>query len=364
MRRLSFLLPAAALAALASLAPVAPLASGCAAVGPDHAALVVEHGDGSVVTRCVAFAAGPISGEELLNESGVAWSGQTFAGFGEAVCALDGEPAQYAACPGKDSYWAVFVARGGGAWQLSSVGISSLTLGDGDAEGIPVRARLGGTGGAGRRGGSVPRRCICGSRPVGGGERRAGQRHSGEHATARRRRDPHGSGDRGPDPNGRRRGNAGRPGGNARTNGAARTGLRCRHRRGRRHPGGDFRPHPAARLSGSGAVGRRRRGPAPGRARRRRAGRAGDPASGRRPTAGAVTATSGSPGSGGPPPPARPPPERPRRAHRTRAAHVRPAPDWRLGPGSSGRSRPSPSPSSPTTPSIAGWSAWSRSTSC
>ena len=136
MRRLSFLLPAAALAALASLAPVAPLASGCAAVGPDHAALVVEHGDGSVVTRCVAFAAGPISGEELLNESGVAWSGQTFAGFGEAVCALDGEPAQYAACPGKDSYWAVFVARGGGAWQLSSVGISSLTLGDGDAEGF------------------------------------------------------------------------------------------------------------------------------------------------------------------------------------------------------------------------------------
>ena len=28
------------------------------------------------------------------------------------------------------------MSRGGGAWQLSSIGISSLTLGDGDAEGF------------------------------------------------------------------------------------------------------------------------------------------------------------------------------------------------------------------------------------
>jgi hypothetical protein len=108
----------------------------CAAAGPNHAALVVEHGDGSVVTRCVAFAADAISGEELLNVSGVAWSSQTFGGFGDAVCALDAEPAHYADCPGKDSYWAVFVARGGGAWQLASVGISTLMLHGGDAEGF------------------------------------------------------------------------------------------------------------------------------------------------------------------------------------------------------------------------------------
>lgn len=139
MRRLALLLPAAvlaALASLASLAPVAPIAPTCAAAGSHHAALVVEHGDGSVVTRCVAFDASSISGEGLLNLSGVAWSSQTFGGFGDAVCVLDGEPARYVDCPGKDSYWAVFVARGGGSWQLADVGISTLALHDGDAEGF------------------------------------------------------------------------------------------------------------------------------------------------------------------------------------------------------------------------------------
>lgn len=124
------------LAALASLAPVSAMVPTCAAAGAHHAALVVDHGDGSAVTRCVAFDTSQISGEQLLTLSGIAWSGQTFGGFGEAVCALDGEPARYVDCPGKDSYWAVFVSNGGGAWQLAGVGISSLVLGDGDAEGF------------------------------------------------------------------------------------------------------------------------------------------------------------------------------------------------------------------------------------
>ena len=124
------------LAALASLAPVSAMVPTCAAAGAHHAALVVDHGDGSAVTRCVAFDTRQISGEQLLTLSGIAWSGQTFGGFGEAVCALDGEPARYVDCPGKESYWAVFVSNGGGAWQLAGVGISSLVLGDGDAEGF------------------------------------------------------------------------------------------------------------------------------------------------------------------------------------------------------------------------------------
>ncbi len=126
----------AVLAALASLAPVAAVVPGCAASGSNHAPLVVEHANGSVVTRCVAFDSGSISGEELLNRSGVAWSGQTFGGFGAAVCALDAEPARYSSCPGQDHYWAVFVSRGGGTWQYANIGISALTLADGDAEGF------------------------------------------------------------------------------------------------------------------------------------------------------------------------------------------------------------------------------------
>jgi hypothetical protein len=127
---------ATAVAALAAVAPGTPLVSSCAGAGPNHAALVVEHGDGSGVTRCVSFDVASVSGEQLLNLSGVAWSGQSFGSFGEAVCAVDAEPAHYYTCPGKDSYWAVFVSRGGSPWQLTSVGISTLTLSDGDAEGL------------------------------------------------------------------------------------------------------------------------------------------------------------------------------------------------------------------------------------
>jgi hypothetical protein len=137
MRRLAMtLVVAASVAAFASLAPGSPVPSACAAAGSHHAALVVEHGDGSVVSKCVAFDASQVTGEELINASGIVWSGQTFGGFGNAVCSMDGEPARYSSCPGKDGYWAVFVVRGGGAWQLSNVGISTLTLADGDAEGF------------------------------------------------------------------------------------------------------------------------------------------------------------------------------------------------------------------------------------
>jgi len=136
MRRLAVLLSAVMLATLAPLAPLAAFVPGCAAAGSGHAAVVVEHGDGSVTTRCVSFGTATVTGEQLLNSSGVAWSGQSFGSYGLAVCALDSEPAHYTGCPGQDSYWAIFVSRGGGAWQLSSIGISSLTLAAGDAEGF------------------------------------------------------------------------------------------------------------------------------------------------------------------------------------------------------------------------------------
>jgi hypothetical protein len=127
---------ALSVAALAALAPGSPLISRCAGAGSGHAALVVEHGDGSVVTRCVPFATASVTGQALLESSGVAWSGQTFGSYGVAVCALDSEPLHYTTCPGQDSYWAIFVSRAGGAWQLSGAGISSLALADGDAEGF------------------------------------------------------------------------------------------------------------------------------------------------------------------------------------------------------------------------------------
>jgi hypothetical protein len=102
----------------------------------NSAAIVIEHGDGTLLDRCVDFDTTSITGEGLLNSSGVAWSGQTFGGFGSAVCAIDAEPAHYSICPGKDSYWAVFVSTGGSAWVLAAAGISSLTMSNGDALGF------------------------------------------------------------------------------------------------------------------------------------------------------------------------------------------------------------------------------------
>jgi hypothetical protein len=127
---------ASAVAALAALAPLSPVASTCAAADSHRAGIVVQHGDGSIVTRCVAFGGDTATAEQLLSRSGIAWSSQTFGGFGAAVCAVDGEPARYVDCPGKDSYWAVFVSRGGTAWQLSAVGVSALELRDGDLAGF------------------------------------------------------------------------------------------------------------------------------------------------------------------------------------------------------------------------------------
>jgi hypothetical protein len=134
--RAGALVVASAVAALASLAPPSPAIRSCAGAGTNHAAIVVQHGNGSVVTRCVAFAGETITGQQLLEQSGISWSGQTFGGFGVAVCALDGEPASYSSCPGATYYWAVFVSRGGAAWQLTAVGVSGLTLRDGDLEGF------------------------------------------------------------------------------------------------------------------------------------------------------------------------------------------------------------------------------------
>jgi hypothetical protein len=121
---------------LAFLVPASPFASSCAAAGSHSAALVIEHGDGTLLTQCVAFDATSITGEGLLNSSGVAWSGQTFGGFGVAVCAIQAEPARYSTCPGKDSYWAIFVSTGGSAWQMAATGATSITLGSGDALGF------------------------------------------------------------------------------------------------------------------------------------------------------------------------------------------------------------------------------------
>ena len=118
---------------------VGPVAGGCAqASSAHHAALVVEHGDGAVARVCVSFTAASITGDQVLALSHVQYATADYGGTGKAVCQIQGEPASYP--PGcwtaSSPFWAMFVSRAGGSWLTSSLGISSQTFRDGDAEGF------------------------------------------------------------------------------------------------------------------------------------------------------------------------------------------------------------------------------------
>jgi hypothetical protein len=135
---LAFAIAGTAGSALALL-PLSPFAgSACAGSGPRHAALVVQHGSGLTIQRCVAFSSATISGDQLLELSGIEYATASFGGFGQAVCQIDNEPAQFSVClpPSPDPYWVVFVARGRGPWAISDRGVSGQTFADGDAEGF------------------------------------------------------------------------------------------------------------------------------------------------------------------------------------------------------------------------------------
>lgn len=101
-------------------------------------ALVVEHGSGAVLTRCVGFDTASLTGEQVLQLSGVEYQGAQYGGnLGKAVCQIDYEPQTYpSGCFNSTSpYWAMFVSRAGGPWAVSSLGVSSQVFRDGDAEG-------------------------------------------------------------------------------------------------------------------------------------------------------------------------------------------------------------------------------------
>ena len=122
-----------AAAAAALMAAVLSIRPAHAAI--HHAALVIQHASGSVITRCVAFAEGQISGLQLVERSGVQYDAQNFGSIGSAMCQLDREPSTVPpGCFGSGPYWQYF-HRQGGAWQTSAFGASSSLLHDGDMDG-------------------------------------------------------------------------------------------------------------------------------------------------------------------------------------------------------------------------------------
>ena len=122
-------------------------AAPCAAATYAHrVALVVQHGNAQSLRECIGFDSATITGEQILQASGIEFATVGYGSLGEAVCQIDHEPASYpSTCWTTTSpYWVLFVARGGASWSSASQGVSSQTFGDGDAAGFRYDPQTGG----------------------------------------------------------------------------------------------------------------------------------------------------------------------------------------------------------------------------
>jgi hypothetical protein len=147
--RVALALPVVAIGigAMSSATHAGPAAPLCARAAFSHrAGLVVEHGDGQVIRRCVGFDASSVTALSLLQASGLEVGVASYGGgLGAAVCQIDNEPTTYP--PGcftaSGSYWVLFVSRGGGAWAASTLGASSVMVASGDDIGFRYGSQTG-----------------------------------------------------------------------------------------------------------------------------------------------------------------------------------------------------------------------------
>lgn len=104
-----------------------------------HVTLVVEHGDGTSLQRCVGINGTSAIAETVLTNSGVQYYAPSTAA-GVELCQVDNEPAT-GSFPvpclqnGTQYYWGIFLWNHT-SWQYASHGISALQLNSGDALGL------------------------------------------------------------------------------------------------------------------------------------------------------------------------------------------------------------------------------------
>ncbi|MBX3015060.1 MAG: hypothetical protein KF832_26305 [Caldilineaceae bacterium] len=106
----------------------------------NQAALVVVHGNGSVITQCIDFSEPQLSGYDLLQRSGLDLNVEV-AGMGAAICRIDHEgctyPQQSCFCQTEGSsytYWSYWRQTDAG-WRYSQLGASNQTVLPGAVEG-------------------------------------------------------------------------------------------------------------------------------------------------------------------------------------------------------------------------------------
>jgi hypothetical protein len=127
--------PALLCASIGGAGPATPVCVNAAA--QNHAAIVIEHADGTVRTTCVGFDATQLNGKQLLDASLIPYGVSSDPNYGDAVCSVDGEPTSYPPnCFTLPSYWALTRASYGGPWMVANKGIGGLLFVDGDAMGL------------------------------------------------------------------------------------------------------------------------------------------------------------------------------------------------------------------------------------
>lgn len=110
---------------------------------PARAALVVDPGDGAVLTRCVEFAGPTASGIAVLERSGLPLAYDVSGSLGTLVCSIAGTGCDFPVvpclcrCSGGEGcrFWSYWRQRPDGAWTEAPAGAGAATVAAGSVEG-------------------------------------------------------------------------------------------------------------------------------------------------------------------------------------------------------------------------------------
>ena len=110
--------------------------------GPNQVGLVVVHGDGEIIKKCIEFSENEINGYDVLERAGLDTNTEADGGMGAAICSIDNEGCTYpeeecfCQCSGGETcvFWSYWYLRDG-SWQFSPMGASGHSVQHGDVEG-------------------------------------------------------------------------------------------------------------------------------------------------------------------------------------------------------------------------------------
>ncbi len=132
-----------AITLLALVVMTEPMSTPMHADDPNQVGLVVRFSNGSTFTACIEFDESQLTGEEVLDRSGLSILTDTSYGLGAAICRIEGDGCDYpqencfCQCEGVEcEYWAYYhLDRQNNEWIYSGMGATWHTVHHGDVEG-------------------------------------------------------------------------------------------------------------------------------------------------------------------------------------------------------------------------------------